>query len=197
MKAFVTSLAPALLFVTLAAPAMASTRFSCPSEDKFLSPWTESVNASHRLDTTTELGKAQAEAYAKIWSKGVPNDYVRANTFTLDGKDYDLAVTAGDFVGRNPDYIDSYGIIFEKGQSEAIAVIKTDTDRSDYQCTAVIFKDLYVLPAAEFEALAIQNPEDSTVVINGVRYEHFHVVYNQYAFATNPHGDTITFVRGE
>lgn len=188
------SLAATLL--ALSSPSMASTRFTCPSEADFLETWNKTVTSAEAIDLEVPAAAAQAETYNKIWKTGTPNKDLLANQFVLDEVKYDLVVTKGDFIW-NPDYLDSYGVVFEKGKSEAIAVIKTDTDRSDYTCKAVVFEDRIVIPAAEFDVLTIDSPMDVPAVVNGVKYEHMYVVSKDVAFATNPAGYIVTFVRGE
>ncbi len=197
MKSFAnTSLAASVLLLTLAAPAMASTRFQCPSKGRMLALWNQAVTKAHDVDhsDSSSVASAQLEAFDRIWNSNVPNHNARSNQLTFEGKNYDIVVIAGTFTS-NPDYLDSYGVIFEQGQSEAIAAIKTDTDRSDYSCKAFEFVDRIVLPAAEFDVIAIDSPQDVPVVVNGVRYEHFYAISTHAAIATNPHGDTISFIR--
>lgn len=189
-----TTLAGAMF--ALSGPSMASTRFTCPSEADFLENWNKTVTTAAAIDLKVPTAEAQAEAYNKIWKTGTPNKDLLANQFVLDDVKYDLVVTKGDFIW-NPDYLDSYGVVFEKGKSEAIAVIKTDTDRSDFVCNAVVFQDRFVIPAAEFDVMTIDSPMDVPVEVNGVRYEHMYVVSAEVAFATNPAGYIVTFVRGE
>jgi hypothetical protein len=189
-----TTLASALL--TLSSPSVASTRFTCPDERDFLETWNKAVKTAPAIDLSGEAAVAQAEVYKKIWKTGIPNKDLLANQFVLDEVKYDLVVTKGSYVW-NPEYLDSYGVVFEKGKSEAIAVIKTDTDRSDFVCDAVVFEDRVTVPSAEFDALTAGNPTDVTVEVNGVRYEHMYVVAPEVAFATNPAGYIVTFVRGE
>lgn len=195
MKLVAASTVAAALFA-LSSPSMASTRFTCPSEADFLETWNKTVLSAPAIDLSLPAAEAQAEAYNKIWKTGTPNPDLLANQFVLDEVKYDLVVTKGSFVW-NPDYLDSYGVVFEKGKSEAIAVIKTDTDRSDFVCDAVIFQDRIVIPAAEFDVMTIDSPMDVPVEVNGVRYEHMYVVSKEVAFATNPAGYIVTFVRGE
>ncbi len=209
-------------FAGTAAPAA----FACPSEKSFLKTFDKLLNGAQAIDASSAVEAAQKDAYFKVFATGIPNDDAIVNHFKLSGQAYDLVATKDDFVWNDPNYMDAYAVVFAAGSDVPVAKIQTDTDRHDYRCELIAaapanddgaqptagagrkpaqgddasnLPDVkkIVLPAAEFDTITIDSPQDVPVEINGVRYPHFYVISANVAEAIDADGNLTLVYRGE
>lgn len=169
--------------------------FACPSEKDFLSSWSGAVAKATAEDSKDALASDRALAFDFYFPSNIPNHDLKFNAVEIAGVSYDLTLVADDFLW-NPDYPDAYGVLFQEGTSIVVGVLKSDTDRSDFECKA-LFAPTLVLPSSEFLSLTIDSPQGVPAEIQGVRYEKFFVVSDHLAFGETAQGDFVQFVPAE
>lgn len=131
MKLFASASASALALL-ISSSVFAKPAFHCPSESEFMDEFTDLFKAASPFDAAER--PEQAATYFKVWPAFIPNHDLHVASFERNGQVYELVGVKGSYIGRSG-YLDAYTVVFAKGESKALATIKTDTDRSDYICT--------------------------------------------------------------